>query len=225
LNFLINFHLTTEAITLHGSPPVLPKLQRLRLEPSTYLLNIISFETWRLPSIQYLDATLPDLGTYGGEHKHITAFGAQLRSLSSFLSRHLLWDEFWEKYPTLTSLRVQSVSWDIVVPPIHHPMRELVLDLQEPHARTSVAATICSFLSAAYQHRHTSSPTLMSASRKVVLAGLKWTEDCKIMKEILIWNVEWEKLAPHVEDELGETLASARVRFLKGAADEEKEPV
>jgi hypothetical protein len=63
----------------------------------------------------------------------------------------------------------------------------------------------------------------MSASRKVVLAGLKWTEDCEIMKEIMSSNVEWEKLAPHVEDELGETLASARARFLKNNNGDEVE--
>jgi hypothetical protein len=65
----------------------------------------------------------------------------------------------------------------------------------------------------------------MSGSRKVVLVCLKWTEDCKIMMAIMSSYIEWEELAPHVEDELGETLASARARFLKGATNEEKEPV
>jgi hypothetical protein len=110
---------------------------------------------------------------------------------------------------------VHDLWWEIAAPLIHHPMRELVLDLQETHSTTSVAAIIRSFISSAYQHPQPLSPTIQSASRKVVLAGLKWTEDCMIIREIMTWNVEWEKLAPHVEDDLGETLASARARFLK----------
>jgi hypothetical protein len=94
---LISFHLTTETITLRGSPPVLPKLQRFRLESSTHLLDIISFESWQLPSLQYLEATLPAQETHN--RKLATAFGAQLRSLSSLHSRYLTSNAFWENFP------------------------------------------------------------------------------------------------------------------------------
>jgi hypothetical protein len=144
-----------------------------------------------------------------------TAFGGKLRSLSSPYSRYLTSNAFWENFPTLTSLCVHSLWWGIVLPPIHHPMNELVLDMQRGYSPSLFNSLIRRFISAAYQYPQASSPAVMSASRKVVLVGLKWTEDCKVMKEIMGWNVEWEKLAPHVEDELGETLAAARARFLK----------
>jgi hypothetical protein len=221
---LISFHLATAVTTIRGLPPVLPKLQRFRLEASHHFVSLIAVENWQLPSNQYMELETPVLmGDPTVLRKLATAFGAQLRSLAIIGGSSLTSNAFWEIFPNLTSLHVHTLRPEMVLPPIHHPMRELVLSwvLGEPRILFDVVLPcVCP----AYQHPQASGLTV---SRKVVLAGLKWTEDCTVMKKIMRSNVEWEKLAPHVEDMFGETLASARARFLKNnqGADEVKKSV
>jgi hypothetical protein len=211
---LIIFHLTTETFILRDEPPILPKLQRFRLKSSFRSLDSIEFERWQLPSLQYLETSLDPLADQYVYGKLAATFGAQLRSFSPLHARYLNWSAFWVHFPTLASLHVQGFSWHFIAPPIDHPMRELVLNMQPGYSRRAVQALILEFVGVADQHSQGSNLASISDHRKVVLDGLKWKEDCPIMS-VMLSSVHWERIAAHVEDELGETLASATTRFSK----------
>jgi hypothetical protein len=216
---LISFHLTTDTTILRGRPQNLPKLQRFRLELSNYYRDSIGITSWQLPSLQCLEISLDPLGD---DHVHgelATALGAQLRSCYTLHSRYLIGNEFWENFPILASLRVHCLWRNIVLPPIHHPMRELVVDVEQVYSRAMVRMLIRKFIGVAHQHSQASGPTVMPVSRKVVLAGLKWTEDHHVIEAMVFPHADWKELASYVEDELGETLASAGTRFPKKNSD------
>jgi hypothetical protein len=210
---LVSFHLTTETSILRDQSTInLPKLQRFRLKSAGCFLSSISIARWQLPSLQYLDASL-----LGGRYMHLElapVFGARLRSLSSLHSLHLRGETFWKRFPMLVSLQLHAGWQYFVVPPIHHPIRELVLSLRRGCSRAGIKMIILAFVRPSDQHAQASNPSLTSRSRKVVLAGLKWSENCRVVEEMMLPDASWEKVAPFVEDELGETLASVRARFM-----------
>jgi hypothetical protein len=208
---LSTFHLTTETPVLNDQSPInLPKLQYFRLRSARCYLDSISIEGWQLPSLLHLEASLLGgrymLGQLAG------AFGTQLLSLSCSHVFSLEINSFWKKFPTLTSLQLQA-DWPYFVrPPVHHPIRELVLFMNKDSSR-SFQALIFDFLRAPDLHTQGLGQTSASGCRKVVLAGLTWRKNCRIVGRMMLPNASWDKIAPYVEDEFGETLASAKFRF------------
>jgi hypothetical protein len=196
---LLSFHLVTE----RPLPPLtLPKLQHFRLTSAPLSLTMPTIEHWQLPSLRHLDVPPPNNARYWCEVL-APAFGAQLRSLSALTAAtYQNGDAFWEKFPALMSLHLHGGGGfpSFVAPPAPHPMRELVLsgDPQAPRY-----ALVAAFVGVAEQ----------AGRRRVVLAHWRWTEDCLIFQEMVLSDSIWKKVAQYVEDELGETLASASLRF------------
>lgn len=210
---LISLYLTTEArINLRGDPPInLPKLQHFGLESTVCYLTYIGVECWQLPSLQHLSASL--LGARYTQNELAPAFGAQLISFSSpFLRRQ----SFWGNYPALTSLHARNALSSFVMPPIDHPIRELALSWDEIYSPYALQMLLREFLGVTNQYSQVSSPTSTASNRKVVLVGLKWTDDDELVGTMTFPITGWEAVAPYVEDELGETLASAKARLTRG---------
>ena len=210
---LFSFHLRTRtSIGLQDQPPInLPKLQRFQLRSAVCRLNDIGIAHWQLPSLQHLRATIYP-------HKELApAFRVQLRSLSAACVNG---GSFWEDYPYLASLYLYAGLMYFIAPPIDHPIRELVLPSRRIRSPWLLRQLLHQFIGGSNPDPQGSSPTLISSNRKIVLEGLKWMDSVPPFREMILPNAGWHELAPYVEDELGETLASARTRYLQYNTEE-----
>ena len=211
---LLSFRLTTNtSINLQDQPPInLPKLQRFQFKSVVCSLKHIGIARWQLPSLQHL--RIAPVGAPNPPKELALAFGAQLRSLSiACVDR----GSFWDDYPYLTSLSINAcLTMIFIAPSIDHPIRELVLEIR---SLVFLRKLLLDFIGGSNPDPQGSSPTLISSNRKVILEGLKWMDSLTPLREMMLPNTGWDEFAPYVEDELGETLASARIRYLQDNAE------
>ena len=216
---LLSFHLrTSTSIPLQDQPPInLPKLQCFQLRSVVCSLKHIGIARWQLPSLQHLRVT--PLSIHAPHEELAPAFGAQLRSLSiAYVNQ----GSFWEDYPHLTSLYLYTgveLTY-FIAPSIGHPIRELVLPSYKIHSLELLRELLLKFIGGSNPDPRASCPTLTPSNRKVVLEGLKWRDSVTPFKEMMLPNANWDEFAPYMEDELGETLASARTRYLQDNTEE-----